>query len=448
MTSTVVRAPISSTLSPVEALRTLRADRHPVALHGRWFDAPGVAVLASEPVRVTEGPGGPDPFDALDAPGPAIAPDQGAAIGGGWFGYLGYRAGRLVERLPDGPHRPHPLPDWWLGWYDHVLRHDPRSGWWFEALWTEERAAALAERREVLVERLSRPPLPACAVQAGPFAQAPDDAGHRHAVARTIEHIGAGDVYQANVCLRLEARLDGDPLDLWARGVEALDPPHAAFVDVGDGRAVASLSPERFLRRRGRSVSSVPIKGTRPRVADPDRSARAHAELRGSTKERAENVMIVDLVRNDLGRVCRPGSIAVPRLWQLEPHPGVWHLVSEVVGHLRDDVGDGGLLRASFPPGSVTGAPKIRAMEVIAEVESTAREVYTGAVGAVSPLAGADWNVAIRTFETAGDAVWLGAGGGIVADSDPDAELEECRTKARPLLAAIGAELSADSPDR
>jgi anthranilate/para-aminobenzoate synthase component I len=144
--------------------------------------------------------------------------------------------------------------------------------------------------------------------------------------------------------------------------------------------------------------------------------------------------MITDLVRNDLGRVCVSGSITVPSLARPEPHPGVWHLVTTVEGILRDEVSDASLLRASFPPGSVTGAPKVRAMELIADLESSAREVYTGAIGYSSPVAGMELNVAIRTFEICGGRVWLGAGGGIVSDSDPQAELEECFTKATPLI--------------
>jgi anthranilate/para-aminobenzoate synthase component I len=155
--------------------------------------------------------------------------------------------------------------------------------------------------------------------------------------------------------------------------------------------------------------------------------------------------MIVDLVRNDLGRVCEPGSVGVPALVRAEPHPGVWHLVSEVTGVLRPGVADADLLRATFPPGSVTGAPKVRAMELIAAVEATGREVYTGAVGFVSPLWGLELNVAIRTFEIAGGRIWLGAGGGVVADSSPAAEYRECLVKAGPLLAAADAALvSAD----
>jgi para-aminobenzoate synthetase/4-amino-4-deoxychorismate lyase len=200
----------------------------------------------------------------------------------------------------------------------------------------------------------------------------------------------------------------------------------------GPWGTVASLSPELFLNRTGRAVRSAPIKGTRP--------AGGRAELAASEKDRAENVMIVDLVRNDLGRVSRPGTVRVTALAEVRPHAGVWHMVSEVEGELRDGVGDGDLLRATFPPGSVTGAPKLAALDVIAELESTGREAYTGAIGFASPLAGLELSVAIRTFEVRGPRIWLGAGGGIVADSRGDDEAREAAAKAAPLLAAIGAQ--------
>ncbi len=416
-------------------MRALRSDRHLVALSGAWFG--GGAVVASEPTEVAEGPSSLDPFSLLDST-PAVdhAP---AGVYGGWIGNLGYRCGGLVERLPEGPERPVATPDWWLGFYDHVLRRDTEGTWWFEALWSDERAGALDARHALLAERLAGDPGPAQPFTCGTFSMRPDDDGHRRAVRRAIDHIEAGDIYQANVCLRLDASLDGSALDVFTAGLDRLDPPHAAFVDQGRERTVASLSPERFLRRDGTAVSTRPIKGTRRRRPDPAADAAARTELALAAKDRAENVMIVDLMRNDLGRVCVPGTIHVPRLFEVEPHPGVWHLVSEVEGTLAPGVGDGALMRAAFPPGSVTGAPKVRAMEIIADLESTGREAYTGAVGMVSPTAGADWNVAIRTFESVPGRIWLGVGGGIVADSDPDAELEECRTKARPLLDAIGA---------
>jgi len=258
------------------------------------------------------------------------------------------------------------------------------------------------------------------------------------------ERIAAGEIFQANLCLRVEAQWQGDPLDLFARTAGTLEPRHAGLV-TGPWGAVCSLSPELFLRRRGREVVSEPIKGTAPRELaaglEGTRAEDTRAALAASGKDRAENVMIVDLMRNDLGRVCEYGSIRVPTLTEPRPAPGVWHLVSTVTGTLRPEAGDADLLRASFPPGSVTGAPKIQAMRVIAELEAGGREAYTGAVGYASPVAGLELNVAIRTLELRGERIWMGAGGGIVADSVAERELEECFVKARPVIGAAGARL-------
>ena len=279
----------------------------------------------------------------------------------------------------------------------------------------------------------------------GTFQPAPPGgAGHMTAIDECRERIAAGEIFQANLCLRLEAEWKGDPLDLFARTAGTLEPRHAGVV-AGPWGAVCSLSPELFLRRRGREVVSEPIKGTAPRVPSADREGTGaedtRAALAASTKDRAENVMIVDLMRNDLGRVCEYGSIRVPGLTEPRPAPGVWHLVSTVTGTLRPDAGDADLLRASFPPGSVTGAPKIQAMRVIAELEAGGREAYTGALGYASPVAGLELNVAIRTLEMRGERIWMGAGGGIVTDSVAERELEECFVKARPVIAAAGARL-------
>jgi para-aminobenzoate synthetase / 4-amino-4-deoxychorismate lyase len=219
-------------------------------------------------------------------------------------------------------------------------------------------------------------------------------------------------------------------------------------VIAGPWGAVCSLSPELFLRRRAREVITEPIKGTAPRVLAAGREGTRAEDnrraLAASVKDRAENVMIVDLMRNDLGRVSAYGSIEVTALNEPRAAPGVWHLVSTIRGTLREDAGDSDLLRASFPPGSVTGAPKIQAMRVIAELEAGGREAYTGAVGYASPVAGLELNVAIRTLEMRAERIWMGAGGGIVADSVAEAELEECFVKARPVIAAAGARLIED----
>jgi para-aminobenzoate synthetase/4-amino-4-deoxychorismate lyase len=193
---------------------------------------------------------------------------------------------------------------------------------------------------------------------------------------------------------------------------------------------------------------TAPIKGTIKRPDDDRIAQAALAALRRSGKDAAEHVMIVDLMRNDIGRVCAYGTVEAPRLPEAEPHPGVWHLVSKVRGRLRPGVGNADLVRATFPPGSVTGAPKIQAMRVIAELEPSGREVYTGGIGFASPLAGLELNVAIRTFEQRSGRLWLGAGGGIVADSDPEHEFEEALVKADPLVAAIGSLLAAEGRGR
>ena len=444
----MVRRPLPWQLTPTEVLRLVRTDAHPAALFGTW--AGGSDVVASEPTIVRSAPGA--LADVLDGP---LSPAGGCAFGGGWIGYLGYSAGG--EALP--PTGPRRLPAWWFGWYDHALVRERASGeWFFEALWTQDRAGPLERRFADLADRAARPTPPA-GYEFSPFRLDPGSAGHQASVARAVEYIRDGDIFQANICLRAQARFAGDPLDAFCRAAAELQPPYAAFVDVSATpaaavkgtpavarAAVASLSPELFLRRVGRTVTSKPIKGTARRGGDAAEAAAQLAELERSAKDRAENVMIVDLVRNDLSRVCAPGTVTVPDLLGAEPHPGVWHLVSTVEGTLADGVSDGDLIRAAFPPGSVTGAPKVRALEIIDELERAPREVYTGAVGYRSPAVGLELNVAIRTFEFAAGRCWLGAGGGIVADSGPAAEYAECLIKAAPLLAAIGARLDADAP--
>jgi para-aminobenzoate synthetase/4-amino-4-deoxychorismate lyase len=436
----LVRIELDGAATAAEGCLLVRGDERPFAFAGDW--AGGGALVGSEPLVVADLEE--DPFDLLDRqPDVAGVPEADGAVGGGWFGFLGYNLGARLERVPPPPPRHVPLPDFALAFYDHLLRLDADGRWWFEALWSEERDAQLRARLDLLRTRLAegvreRP------VWVGTFQPAPPGgAGHVTAIDTCRERIAAGEIFQANLCLRLEAEWKGDPLDLFARTAATLEPRHAGVL-AGPWGAVCSLSPELFLRRRGREVVSEPIKGTAPRVLAAGREARAEdarAALAASVKDRAENVMIVDLMRNDLGRVCEYGSIRVPALTEPRPAPGVWHLVSTVTGTLRPEAGDADLLRASFPPGSVTGAPKIQAMRVIAELEAGGREAYTGALGYASPVAGLELNVAIRTLEIRGERIWMGAGGGIVADSVAERELEECFVKARPVIAAAGARL-------
>jgi para-aminobenzoate synthetase / 4-amino-4-deoxychorismate lyase len=420
------RVPLESDLSPAEAVAWLRHDDRPFALVGDWLG--GLTVLGSHPARVADP--GEDPFSVVEAQ-PNLS-DGEAVVGGGWVGWLGYGLGSLVEQLPPSPPAPIPCPSFSLAFYDHVVLWDGHR-WWFEGFLGGERDAVVRERLNVWAARLEHLPAPVSPAAPAPFVLASNAGpGHIAAVADCRRRIEAGELYQANLCVRLESRYDGDPLDLFARAVPRARPRFGAFVG-----GIVSLSPERFLRRDGREVWTEPVKGTRPRTgSDEDRQA-ARKALLASTKDAAEHVMIVDLMRNDLGRVCAYGTVQAlePRI---EPHAGVWHLVSTVTGRLRDGVRDGELLRATFPPGSVTGAPKVQAMKVIATLEATRREVYTGAIGIASPIAGLDTSVVIRTFETAGDAIWIGAGGAIVADSDPEQELAEALAKAAGPVAAIG----------
>jgi para-aminobenzoate synthetase/4-amino-4-deoxychorismate lyase len=377
-----------------------------VCLTGDWA---GGALLSWDPLLVSSDPA------ALGSV-PASADGAADLVGGGWFGWLPY----------DGPAR--------LAFHDHVLRH--RDGQWsFETLWSEQRDAVLQARLDEASALLGmQVPAREQAFTVGAFDGA--DAGvHLAAVERAIELIRAGELYQVNVCTRLSSPFGGSAAALFARGSAQLRPRYGAFLDAGE-YAVASLSPELFLRRRGRDVCTAPIKGTWPGT-----SGDGAARLRASTKDAAENVMIVDLMRNDLGRVCETGSVRPLSLLQVQAHPGLWHLVSTVAGRLCAGVDDADLLRATFPPGSVTGAPKAAAVRAIGTLEGGRRGAYTGAIGFTSPSWGAQFSVAIRTFESAGGRIELGVGGGVTADSVPMLEWRECLHKAAPLLGALGATL-------
>ena len=255
-----------------------------------------------------------------------------------------------------------------------------------------------------------------------------------------LELLGAGECYQVNLTRRLTCDRPLDPVGLYQALVDRHPAPHSALLRLelaGEQLAVVSASPELFLRRRGVDVETRPIKGT----------AASASRLRESAKDHAENVMIVDLARNDLGRVCRPGTISVPELCVVEAHPGLHHLVSTVRGQLRADVGLGALVRATFPPASVTGAPKPRVLQAIEDLEPVRRGVYCGAIGWIDTAHdAAELAVAIRTFTISGSGTGraasgrthLGVGGGIVADSQPGAEWEETELKAARLLAIVG----------
>ena len=251
------------------------------------------------------------------------------------------------------------------------------------------------------------------------------------AIGRVLGYIAAGDCYQVNLTFPLDARLSGEPWDLFLKLREAQPVGHGAFVNLGVGPAVVSLSPELFVRVSGGLIETRPMKGTAPRDPDPERDAALAGDLRDSEKARAENLMIVDLLRNDLSRVAKAGSVRVPSLFAIEPYATVHQMTSTVVGELDGPSSLARLLPALFPCGSVTGAPKIRAMQIIRELEPYPRGVYCGSVGWMAPDGDCDFSVAIRTLSIEGGRVTMNVGGGIVADSTAQGEWEEALWKTR-----------------
>ncbi len=441
LTSEEIKVPFT----PQEVLRKLQRTDNLAVLIGDWTERG--AIIAWDPLLSP--PSDSDPFAIVNQ----LPTLRGAAtpksVGGGWIGYIGYQSGRLIEDLPASPPPLVPLPRHCLRYYDHLLRFDADSEkWYFEALVTASRARAIYRSRDAMLSRLEAGTSSTPATyNLSRFIAVPGRGEHISAIQKAIDYIWRGDIFQANITLRLQADFAGSPLELFLAGQTKLRPAFGAFLS-GSWGAVASLSPELFIRRTNRRVSTSPIKGTAARSPDAVCDQMAKQGLANSEKDRAENLMIVDLMRNDLGRVCMPGTITVDSLFSIQEMAGVWHMVSTVTGILREEVVDGDLLRATFPPGSVTGAPKVRAAEIIDELEGSAREVYTGAIALVSPASGLSSSVVIRTFEIAQAKVWLGVGGGIVADSDPEAEYQECLTKAEPLLEAIGAEMENYLPFR
>jgi len=373
----------------------------------------------------------------------------------GWIGYVGYEMGRHVERLPGRAARDTSLPDLRLALYDALLVYDALEHTWTMAELIFDRptlgAGRGAEALRKIVARAPRacgeaPPRPTEHADAARQVMAegqsnftPDE--YRRAVARCVEYITAGDIFQVNLSQRFTVEDGPDAMAIY-RALRRRNPAwYAAFLAFqagGRSCGVVSSSPELFLRVRGRRVITRPIKGTRPRVGSDAADRAAAAELLASEKDNAELAMIIDLLRNDLGRVCRFGSVRVAEPRRLETHPTVFHLVGTVEGELRRGVGPAELLRSTLPGGSITGAPKIRAMEIIDELETPARGVYTGCIGHVGVDGSCEWNIAIRTIVCDGPLVHVQAGGGIVADSSADGEYRETLDKARAMLEAIG----------
>jgi para-aminobenzoate synthetase component 1 len=449
-------------------------------------DLPGLALLESarpgrnarwtyltaDPVAVLESPAaGPDPFAVarrlvarLDRT--PIVPADAPPFLGGLVGFLGYDLGAVLERLPAIAPSDQDLPPLRLALHDWVVAWDRRTGHaWLGGRALDGDTRRLARRLDDVHARLNSAPRRGSGpahdtagetVRTGPtgpetggevlrFRSGLDRTAYEAGVERIRDHIARGDIYQANLTRRLETAFGGDPWDLYRR-LRTGDPSlFSAYLDLGPSqltgrpRALLSASPEPFLSvdAVGR-VTTDPIKGTRPRGRDRAEDRALACELLASAKDRAENVMIVDVLRNDLGRVCRPGSVRVPRLCRLERTATVQHLVSTVTGVLDRGRDAFDLLAASFPGGSITGAPKIRAMELLEGLEPVRRGPYTGSLGWIGPDGAMQTSILIRTFVADGRRLTLHVGGGITWKSDPAAEWDETVAKAHGPLRAIG----------
>jgi para-aminobenzoate synthetase component 1 len=385
-------------------------------------------------------------------PCPGLPPFQGGAAG-----LFGYELNHSLETLPWARWDEFHLPALSIGLYDLVVAFDHQTSqvWVIShglpELDPPRRRKKAEERLEEFVQRLSGPSLTGHRGRTPETPAALAAPHHRvdgnmysnfsrreylRAVQQVIDYIRQGDIFQANLSQRLVCRANCDPVTLYLRIRRQTPAPFAGYYDAGSFQVI-SASPERFLMVRDGQVETRPIKGTRPDWQPPEVRMFAAEELRSSEKDRAENIMIVDLMRNDLSRVCLPESISVPQLCAVEAYGYVQHLVSVVRGVLRADSDALGLIAAAFPGGSVTGAPKVRAMEIITELEQVARGAYCGSLGYVAWDGRADLNILIRTL-TASRGWWqFPVGGGIVAQSDPRREYEETWTKARWILPVL-----------
>ena len=370
---------------------------------------------------------------------------------GGCFGYWGYDLKNFVEsRLPRRAVNDLELPDCHVGFFDSLVVFDHRLGkTWIVStgLGVDGSRDETQARRQLewwqqhLAGIPADPPLSGIRHPASGPINIFSSLGREQfltVVERAQRYIRAGDIYQVNLAQRLTAPWTGSGWELYQRLAAVSPAPFSAFVDCGDFQ-IASSSPELFLRLSGSHIQTRPIKGTRPRSADPVRDAQLTYELQTSAKEMAELVMITDLLRNDLGRVCEYGSVQVPELVRLERYPQVQHLVSTVEGRLRDDQTHFSAFASCFPGGSITGAPKIRAMEVIDELEPVTRGPYTGCIGYLGFNRESQLNIAIRTALCRDGLAHFHAGAGIVADSNPAAEFDETLAKASGFLAALAA---------
>ncbi|MEJ6657108.1 MAG: aminodeoxychorismate synthase component I [Pseudomonas sp.] len=372
---------------------------------------------------------------ALQQLGPASWPDDlQLPFGAGALGFISYDFGRSLEQMPAHARADISLPALQMGIYTWSLVSDNQ----LRRRWLVCHPIVDKNHQAELLARLTSPaPEPDAFTLRSPFTAEQSRPAYLQAFARIQDYIQAGDCYQVNLAQRFSAPCQGDPLTAYQRLREACPTPFAGYLESAE-HALLCLSPERFLKVHDAQVETRPIKGTRPRGHTPEEDLALATELQHSLKDRAENLMIVDLLRNDLGRACRFGSVKVPELFSIESYPNVHHLVSSITGQLAADQDALSLLAGAFPGGSITGAPKIRAMQIIEELEPVRRSLYCGSIGYIGCEGQMDLNIAIRSLVHQDDRLYCWGGGGIVADSEGEAEYQESLTKVRVLMESLG----------
>jgi len=390
--------------------------------------APQYKLVLDEKAKIEE------PFDMLrDLLGKRVASIADVPFAGGALGYWGYDLARRMMTLPEIAGASEQLPDLAVGIYDWALVLDHREH--KARLVSQQRFAETAELLPQILQRLQRKPvLPSETFRVhGRINSNFTPESYAAAFDKVQDYLRSGDCYQINLSQRFSANAEGDAFGAYLR-LRGLNPaPYSAYLNLPQARILCN-SPERFISVAGGRVETRPIKGTRPRSRDERQDKRLADELHNHPKDRAENLMIVDLLRNDLGKNCKPGSVHAPNLFEVESFANVHHLVSTVEGQLAESRDALDVLRGCFPGGSVTGAPKLRAMQIIEQLEPARRGVYCGAIGYIGFDGNMDTNIAIRTLVYSGDEIRCWAGGGIVADSDQKAEYQETLDKASAML--------------
>ena len=458
----IIIEPCEIPVSPEAAAVIFSEHTSPAILESSLRNSPYArfSILAARPADEFIHPAGAQgcPFDSFAEHVAKYPPATTSDIeppGCGWIGYFTYESGLSIEGIRCTTRSDVDLPAAWFRLYDAAAVFDHHTRQWL--LTAVDWPGRLAARRPPVAARLNdlRETLNCAATSRLPDLPPIDPTRTASAnmtrreyyarLARVKRYIEAGDIYQANLTQRFTVRTDATPVELYRRLRRACPSSHAAFLPWG-AAAIISASPELFLELRDGHVVTRPIKGTRPRTDEPDEDRRSRADLMSCEKERAELTMITDLLRNDLGRVCSYGSVRVTAAGDLEEHPTVFHRVATIVGDLRPGKNWLDLLRASFPGGSITGAPKIRAMQIIDELEPTQRGVYCGSIGRLGLDGSMSLNIAIRTMTQTGHLVHVHAGGAIVADSVAEREYEETLAKASGMFRALGVDLNARKP--